>query len=255
MSMESSMNSSSMNILSPQINVHIGQIHARLQRIVVINALEGTGLDGLNVVRGITDETSGRSASDRVQLLATESCVWVSVLVEEPIANTSPEELLGQDAEEGRTSQGTSDMSLEGTAHSQVHILVAHIQRLQLSHARGSDQVQEVLEGVRALQSAELPEVVVAGQSVVTVTLNVQSLQVHSEGLILTEQEVLHLRINVDVCVLFGLCDHTAVQVIELGFYDHGAVQPIAEPEAVGTGTVLRKKAERIRELSLVTTL
>lgn len=234
----------SSDLLTPQVDVQIGQLDARLQLVVVVDALEGTRLNRLDVVRGITDETGGGSAANRVQLLACESGVWVSVLEEESIANTSPEELFGQNAEESGTGKGTSDVRFKSSSHSQVYILVADIQRLQLSDTRGGDEVQESLPRMCALQSAELPEVVVAGESVVTITLDVQSLQVHSEGLILTEQEVLDLRVDVFVRILLGLSHHTTVQVIEFGLDDDGSVEPVAHSQGIGAGTVLGEETK-----------
>lgn len=83
----------SSDLLTPQVDVQIGQLDARLQLVVVVDALKGTRLNRLDVVRGITDETGGGCATNRVQLLSRESRVWVSVLEEESIADTSPEEL------------------------------------------------------------------------------------------------------------------------------------------------------------------
>lgn len=72
------------------------------------------------------------------------------------------------------------------------------------------------------LEAAELTVVVVAGQTVVTVTLDIKGTQIGSEGTSTTEQEVLDFSVKVDVGEFLGLSGKTTGQevVVIAGFDD-----------------------------------
>lgn len=72
------------------------------------------------------------------------------------------------------------------------------------------------------LEAAELTVIVIAGQTVVTVTLDVEGTQIGSEGTSTTEQEVLDFGVEVDVGQFLGLSGKTTGQevVVIAGFDD-----------------------------------
>lgn len=93
------------------------------------------------------------------------------------------------------------------------------------------DQIQEVLPSIGTSQSAELSEVVVAGQTVISVSLNVDGSQVAAEWHATSEQEVLNLNIEVDVGEFLRLRGHSATEevVVVTRLDDNRPVEPIAQ--------------------------
>jgi ribosomal protein L11 methylase PrmA len=95
------------------------------------------------------------------------------------------------------------------------------------------NQVQEVLPGVGTTKPAELSKVIVAGQAVVSVALNVNGTQVTSEWHTATEQEMFDFNIKIDVGQFFGLRGHAATEkiVIVARFDDDWTVKPVTETQ------------------------
>lgn len=95
------------------------------------------------------------------------------------------------------------------------------------------NQIQEIFPSIGTTKSAELSEVVVAGQSVVAVSLNVNGAQVTAEWHAASEQEMLDFDIEVDVRQLFRLRGHAAAEkiVIVARLDDDGAIEPVTETQ------------------------
>lgn len=95
------------------------------------------------------------------------------------------------------------------------------------------DQIQEVFPSIGTSQSAELSKVIVAGETVISVSLNVDGSQVTAEWHTTSEQEMLNLNIEVDVGELLRLCGHSATQeiVVVTRLDDDGPVEPVAQAE------------------------
>jgi glucose-6-phosphate 1-dehydrogenase len=78
------------------------------------------------------------------------------------------------------------------------------------------NQVAKVLPAVCPPDAAELPEVVVRGQAVVAVPLDVECSQVTAEWHATSEQEVLDLDVKIDVGELLGLGGHATAEEIKV---------------------------------------
>lgn len=182
-------------------------------------------------------------------LTSCESRVLLAVLIEIPIAYTCPVELLGQNAQENRSSQRSGHMRLQRSAHSHVDILVASVNRLQIAQILRRYQVQEALPTVRSWQAAELTEIVVAGQTMISVSLNVNGTKITAERTVSSEQEVPDLRVEVDVGQLLGLGGQPTGQwvVVVVNFDDRRSVEPVAQTKWTDASPELRDEAGRIK--------
>lgn len=110
-----------------------------------------------------------------------------------------------------------------------------------------------------ALEAAEFTVIVVAGQTVIAVTLDIEGTQIGSEGTSTAEQEVFDFSIEVDIGEFLGLSSHTTGQevVVVAGFNDRGTVEPVAETQGssgladFGNEAVRGEKVRGCRKLGI----
>ena len=129
------------------------------------------------------------------------------------------------------TSQRGSDyptlhLLLEQHPDKQVHVVRVRVELGEVVRPHGAD-LQEVREGVRPIEAAEFPVLVVASQTVVSTSLDVQSSKVQAgESLTLLFEEVVgHLLTELTVHRLHGGHDQAPDQTVnQVARPDHAGV-------------------------------
>lgn len=100
----------------PHAQIELGDLLAWHDLVAGRWPPEGLGLHRGDVVAVVAEDTSHASLADLGQLFPGEGGFLVSALEEVTIGHTGTVELLGQDAQQRWTGQGTVDMGLQGTS-------------------------------------------------------------------------------------------------------------------------------------------
>ena len=127
-----------------------------------------------------------------------------------------PFELISHEALEGWTKKRPMDWNLRDPTDEEVDVVRVGVDQLQPLHDLLGDEVSKVVEGVGLLQAAHLTPRIVARQSVVPTSLDVQGDQVHSEAVVLGLEEMVGQLLAEDVVELLpglgGQTDQEAVK-------------------------------------------
>ena len=127
-----------------------------------------------------------------------------------------PLELISHEALEGWTKKSTMDRNLRDSSDEEVDVVRVGVDQLQPLHDLLGDEVGKVVEAVGLLQAAHLTPRIVARQSVVPTSLDVQGDQVHPEAVVLGLEQVVGQLLAEDVVELLpglgGQPDQEAVK-------------------------------------------
>ena len=127
-----------------------------------------------------------------------------------------PLELISHEALEGWTKKSTMDRNLRDSSDEEVDVVRVGVDQLQPLHNLLRDEVGKVVEAVGLLQAAHLTPRIVARQSVVPTSLDVQGDQVHPEAVVLGLEEMVGQLLAEDVVELLpglgGQPDQEAVK-------------------------------------------
>lgn len=127
------------------------------------------------------------------KLTSCECIVDVAVFVEESVSNTRAEELFSEDTEEGWTCQSTGHVSLQRSTNSEINVLGTRVVSSEFLNVSWRNEIQEIFESCGSLESTELSEVIVTSETVISIPLDIDRLQVLSNWIVQSEQEVLDL--------------------------------------------------------------
>ena len=127
-----------------------------------------------------------------------------------------PLELISYEALEGWTKKSPMDRNLRDSSDEEVDVVRVGVDQLQPLHDLLGDEVGKVVEAVGLLQAAHLTPRIVARQSVVPTSLDVQGDQVHPEAVVLGLEEMVGQLLTKDVVELLpglgGQPDQEAVK-------------------------------------------
>ena len=127
-----------------------------------------------------------------------------------------PFELISHEALEGWTKKSPMDRNLRDSSDEEVDVVRVGVDQLQPLHNLLGDEVGKVVEAVGLLQAAHLTPRIVARQSVVPTSLDVQGDQVHPEAVVLGLEEMVGQLLAKDVVELLpglgGQPDQEAVK-------------------------------------------
>ena len=113
-----------------------------------------------------------------------------------------PLELISHEALEGWTKKSPMDRNLRDSSDEEVDVVRVGVDQLQPLHDLLGDEVGKVVEAVGLLQAAHLTPRIVARQSVVPTSLDVQGDQVHPEAVVLGLEEMVGQLLAEDVVEL-----------------------------------------------------
>lgn len=131
-------------------------------------------------------------------------------LVEKPVSPFEPGELIADDAQESRSDDGVLYRELGKAANVQVNVVWAGVNRLQSSHTFFGNVPGEVEEACSSSKTAQLPDVIVRRQAVVTTPLGVQRHEVKTERSVSVEELVRDVFREETVGGLSSLCSQTS---------------------------------------------
>ena len=127
-----------------------------------------------------------------------------------------PLELISHEALEGWAKKSPMDWNLRDSSDEEVDVVRVGVDQLQPLHDLLGDEVGKVVEAVGLLQAAHLTPRIVARQSVVPTSLDVQGDQVHPEAVVLGLEQVVGQLFAEDVVELLpglgGQPDQEAVK-------------------------------------------
>uniref|UniRef100_A0A1B0DME5 Peroxidase n=1 Tax=Phlebotomus papatasi TaxID=29031 RepID=A0A1B0DME5_PHLPP len=98
-----------------------------------------------------------------------------------------------EDTEEGWTCQSTGHVSLQRSTNSEINVLGTRVVSSEFLNVSWRNEIQEIFESCGSLESTELSEVIVTGETVISIPLDIDRLQVLSNWIVQSEQEVLDL--------------------------------------------------------------
>ena len=111
-------------------------------------------------------------------------------------------ELISHETLEGWTKKRPMDRNLRDPTDEEVDVVRVGVDQLQPLHDLLGDEVGKVVEAVGLLQAAHLTPRIVARQSVVPTSLDVQGDQVHPEAVVLGLEEMVGQLLTKDVVEL-----------------------------------------------------
>ena len=127
-----------------------------------------------------------------------------------------PLELISHEALEGWAKKSPMDWNLRDSSDEEVDVVRVGVDQLQPLHDLLGDEVGKVVEAVGLLQAAHLTPRIVARQSVVPTSLDVQGDQVHPEAVVLGLEEMVGQLVGHDVVkVLAGLAGKAHQESVE----------------------------------------
>ena len=115
-----------------------------------------------------------------------------------------PFELVAHKALEGWSKECPMDWNLRDSSDEEVDVVRVGVDQLQPLNNLLGDEVGKVVETVNFFESADLTECIVAGQSVVTTSLDIQCNQVHPKAVVLGLEEMVRQLLTEDVVKLLS---------------------------------------------------
>lgn len=140
-------------------------------------------------------------------------------------------------------------MGLQRSSNRNIDIFMTGVDRLQITYTFLRYQIKETLPTVSSWKSAELSEIVVAGQTMISVSLNINCPKISTERTIASEQEVLDLWVKVEIGQLFGLSGQSSGQwvVVIVHFDDRWSIEPVTQTQWSNAWSKLRDKTKKIK--------
>ena len=163
---------------------------------------ECEGLHHVDVVPVVAGDPREVCLPDLSQLLLSEPPRTGRAVVEMSVSCQGPLELVSYQTLECRSHQPSSYGALAEPSDEKVDVVDVLVDQLEPLHNEGGDEVGHLRELTDSAEAAELPELVVARQPVVSPPLDVESHQVHPEALVPALEEVVGHLLRHDVVVI-----------------------------------------------------
>ena len=172
---------------------------------------EGEGLHASDVVPIVAGDPGQARLPHLPQLLLREGRGVGGGVIEEPDEELGPPkalspvtmvetlELVADQAAEGGSQQTAGHSRLADTADEQVDVVHRLINQLQAVNNLIRDVVNQVVKVRHSAQATQLPEAVVAGEAVVSATLDIQGRKVHTKAVVLGLEEVVGQLVGHDI--------------------------------------------------------
>ena len=133
-----------------------------------------------------------------------------------PVSLLKPGKLVAHNTSEGGAQQTSGGRGLSHAANKQVDIIHRVIDQPQPLDNLLGDEVREVIKLLDPLEPAELPERVVAGQTVISAPLDVEGNKVESKAAVLGLEQVVGHLLGEDVVELLSwLCGQTNQELVQ----------------------------------------
>ena len=229
---------------TPLFQQYLRQLVARCRRVASIRLRqqERVRLHSPEPFRVVAQQPCDGRFPQLIQLTSVKPSAD-AIFKEEPIARPRTPELLEQDAQE-RWSNGCTSrpMILQRSGHRQLHIVHRVVPAGQPVNCSAWNFTIQILPSGSAPQSTQLPEVVIAGKSMVPGPVYIDRLQIGTVRVRVPEEKVFGLGRQLVVGSVVRLAGHAPRQQLPIValLQDARTPQPVRKANGIGQEGLLR---------------